>query len=129
MRLLAAFIAWLVGWIIYFDAVYEGGVPAMLVQPVITSIVATVSLGLVLLLGLVIRIPAIHRLWHSTSLLAGSIVAVSLVLLCFGSACGLTESYTSLKTGHESAVLHREAAIPAYLLLMFAIANWPIREW
>ena len=125
-RSLAALVAWCLGGMIVLGASYEGGVPAMFLQPILAAAVGAIFVVLSLSAGLVIRIPRVHRLWHSTPAIAGAMVVVSLATMCVGSQLGLSELHTSMKTGATSVVLRSDVAIVAYSVLMFAIVNWPL---
>jgi hypothetical protein len=127
-RSLAVLAAWCLGGVIFLGASYEGGVPAAFVQPVVAAFVSAVFVVLSLLAGLAIRIPRIKKVWHSTPVVAGSIVVFSLAIICLGAHLGLSERETSSKTGITSMVLRSDVAVSMYSLLMFAIVNWPLER-
>jgi hypothetical protein len=46
--------------------------------------------------------------------------------MCFGSRSGLTATYADPETGQSFVAIHPVAALAGYLLLLFAIAHWPL---
>jgi hypothetical protein len=129
-RVLAVFAAFIVGWIIYMIAmiltVYDG-ILSMIFQPFMAIICSGIVVTMTVLVGLVLKLPLLSRLWTATPALAIAMIAGSLFLLCFGSQLGIVETYTDPETHHSFQGLHSVVALSAYFAILFAIANWPFR--
>jgi hypothetical protein len=130
-RLLAVGVAFVVAWVVYMIAmmmtVYDG-LPSLILQPILGAIASGLVVGLALILGLLIRIPFVGKLWRRTPWGAALLTAGSAGLLCFGYALGLRETFTNPETGRSFQSLHSGAALGGYFALIFSLANWPFRE-
>jgi hypothetical protein len=130
-RVLAIFVAFVVGWIVYMVAmmmtVYDG-VISMIFQPFMAVLCSGFFVALALLLGLLLKIPLISCWWRSNRLWALTLVLGSLFILCFGSFLGITQVYTDHETGRQFTGLHSAAALSGYFALIFGLANWPFRD-
>jgi hypothetical protein len=128
LRLVASFIAWAVGWVVYMIAmamtVYDGFL-SLIFQPFIAVFVSAIFVFMALIVGLVFRIPAVGRLWRASRWTAIVLIALSLSLMCFGSAMGMTQTFIHPDTGEPIVGLHSAVALSSYFFLLFAIANWP----
>ena len=130
-RVLAVLAAFAVGWVVYMIAmvltVYDG-LLSLIFQPIMAALWSGLAVGLSLLAGLVLRVGPIARVWNGSRRWAVLIIAVSLFVLIFGYFLGLT--YVGIEPETEAAVviLHPAAALAGYFLLVFGIANWPIRR-
>lgn len=130
-RLLAVLAAFVAGWVAYMVAmvatVYDGLI-SLVFQPFMAAIVSglfvTGSLGLGFLLRM---IPGVGRGWDSNRWIAALMVLGSLFALCFGYSLGFRETQLNSETGRSFVTLDGRVAISGYFLLIFAIANWPIR--
>ena len=125
-RIIAVTAALSLGWVIYMVGmiltVYDG-ILSLILQPFIAVLASGVCVAVALLLGLVLRVPAISRWWTGTT---AALVAISgLLVLVFGYFLGLTYVGTSPETGTEVVTLHPLAALGGYFFLLFAVANWP----
>jgi hypothetical protein len=120
--------AWIIGWIVYMIAmmmtVYEG-LLSFIFQPIIGAVASSIFVGAALLVGLVFRIPVIAKAWTSSRWWAALLAVGSILVLCLGSAVGLTAVYTT-ETGSSFTGLHPIAGLAASFLLIFSIANWPL---
>jgi len=130
-RLLAIFVAFVIGWFAYMIAMmmtcYDG-VLSMIFQPIMEAIASSLFVGGGLLAGLLLRIPIIGKLWRSSWLWASGIALVSLLLMCFGSSLGMTEQFTDQETGRHWTGLHSGVGLTCYFTLLFALSNWPIKK-
>jgi hypothetical protein len=120
--------AWILGWLVYMVAMvltaYDG-LPSLILQPIVAAVSSTVFVGIALLAGLVLRIQPIRRAW--TAQCAAMLALLSLAVMCLGSKLGLTDVYTFPENGDRFTGLHPAAALSAYFLLLFSVANWPVR--
>ncbi len=106
--------------------VYDG-LLSMLFQPIIGGVVASLAVLGSLAVGLVFRIPAIGRAWRAVWFVAPALAVASVVLMCFGSRWGLTTTFTEPETGVKTTGLLPEVGITSYLVMVFVIANWPLK--
>ena len=135
---LVIILAFAVGWIVYIVALFVDpygydfsgfdGMIGLLIYFLIAALFSGVAVGLACLLGLLLRLPGMRQWWHSSYLWALALALLSLLTLWFGSQLGFTKEVTHLITGEEMEVLNPNLAIIAYFLLIFAIANWPIKS-
>lgn len=130
-RSVVILIAWAMGWLVYMIAmvmtVYDG-VLSLLFQPIMAAFFSAAFVGIALLIGLILRIPAISRAWRSSRLIAVGLAALSVFLMLFGSSMGLTQTLTDYRTGSHFVSLHWAVAFGSYFVLLFAIANFPLRK-
>jgi hypothetical protein len=130
-RMLRLLVAWGAGWVVYLIAAllwsYDG-IVSLILQPICAAVVSAVFVGAALLAGLVLRVRPVGRLWYSRSAWAGSLALACVAVMCFGSAARLTWEYTDPETGSTFAALHPGAALCSYLGLLFAMAHWPARQ-
>ena len=130
-RALAIFIALAVGWVVYMIAmamtVYDGLI-SMVFQPIIAMICSTLVVGISLLVGLLFKVPVVGRLWRASSIPAALLLVGSLLIFCFGFRFGLRETFIHPETHQQFEGLHPVAAVGAYCMLLFAIANWPFKK-
>ncbi|WP_435021218.1 hypothetical protein TA3x_002252 [Tundrisphaera sp. TA3] len=129
-RISRAMAAWCVGWMVDMVAMalwsYDG-LTSLLFQPIVAAIIASLGLGIVLLVGLVLRVRGIGRLWDATPSIAAGLAGASLAVMAFGSSVGLTGLFTDPDTGRSFSALHPAAALLSYVSLLFAVAHWPAR--
>ena len=52
----------------------------------------------------------------------------SIVLMCFGARWGMTQIFTDPDTGHQTVGLRSDVAIASYVVMVFAITNWPLKR-
>lgn len=101
-RFIAIIAAWVLGWLVYMVAmvvtVYDGAL-SLLFQPIIGAVIASLVVGLSLLVGLVFRVPPIGHAWRAAWFLSPTLAAASIVLMCFGAHWGLVETVTDHDTG------------------------------
>jgi hypothetical protein len=76
--------------------------------------------------ALIFRIPVIGKAWTSSRWWAALLAVGSILVLCLGSAVGLSAVYTNPETGSHFSGLHPIAALAGYFMLIFSIANWPL---
>lgn len=130
-RALTIALAFVVGWIVYMIAmvltVYDG-VLSLIFQPIMATLCSGFFVALALVVGLILKIPVVSRWWRATPLWALSLMLGSVFVLCFGSWLGITQVYTDQETGRQFTGLNVVAALSGYFTLIFAVANWPLRE-
>jgi len=129
-RLFAVLIAFIAGWVAYMVAmvatVYDG-LLSLLFQPVMAAVASGLFVGLSLVAGLLLMIPSLGKAWNSNRGIAGLMVLGSLFVLCFGYGLGFRETQVDPETGRTIVTLDGRVAIGGYFLMIFAIANWPLR--
>jgi hypothetical protein len=121
-------IAWGAGWAIYLVAALAwgyDGIASLILQPLCAAAVSAACVGAALLVGLVLRVRPVGRLWHTHRAWAAVIAAASLAVMGLGSSVGLTGVYADPETGRRFVALHPAAALLSYFLLLFALAHWP----
>lgn len=104
--------------------VYDG-LPSLVFQPIVATVVAGVVVGLSAVFGLVFLIPPLGRLWRGHPAEARATAAMCLALKTTGSMLGITDVYTDPNTGRRFVGLHPAAALLTYLGLVFVAMNWP----
>jgi len=107
--------------------VYDG-LLSMIFQPIIAVLCSSLTVGIALLVGLLFKIPALGQWWRVTPIPAALLVIGSLVILCFGSTLGLRHTFTHPETQQPIVGLRPDAALVGYFVLLFAIANWPVKR-
>jgi hypothetical protein len=129
-RALAILVALAVGWTVYMIAmmmtVYDG-LLSMIFQPIIGVICSSLTVGVALLVGLLFKIPVLGRWWRATPITAVILILASLVVLCLGSSFGLRRTFAHPETQQPIEGLRPDAALGGYFVLLFAMANWPMR--
>ena len=130
-RLIRVLAAWSLGWLVYMIAmvmtVYDG-ITSLIFQPIIAAVFSAVAVGVGLLVGCIFRIPPIGRLWSSSWFWAAALAGGSILTMIYGADWGLTEIFTDSETGHQSVGLKSDVALVSYFVLIFAVANWPVRR-
>jgi hypothetical protein len=130
-RVLTILVAVATGWVVYMVAmmmtVYDG-LPSMIFQPIMAVICSALTVGVGLVVGLLLKIPVLGRWWRATPITAAIFIVASLLVLCFGSTLGLSHTFTNPKTQEPIEGLRPDAALFGYFVLLFAIANWPLRQ-
>ena len=129
-RVLAVFVAFAAGWMVYMVAmvltVYDG-LLSLIFQPIMAALWSAFAVFLSLLVGLVLRVGPLSRVWNGSRRWAALIIVASLFVLIFGYFLGLTDVGIEPESEAEVVILHPVAALTGYFLLVFSIANWPIR--
>ncbi len=130
-RLIAVTAAFVAGWLAYMIAmvltVYDG-VLSLLFQPFVAALASGLFVGAALLAGLLLRVPGARSIWASNRWIAGLLALGSILLLCFGYSLGLRETQVDPETGRTLVVLDGRVALGGYFMMIFAIANWPVRR-
>jgi hypothetical protein len=130
-RALAVVAAFAVGWVVYMVGmvltVYDG-LLSLIFQPIMAGLWSGFVVVLSLLVGLVLRVRPVSRVWNGSRGWAVLIISVSLFVLIFGYFLGLTYVGINPETEAEVEMLHPAAAMACYFSLLFAIANWPVRR-
>src|SRR3954449_13257279 len=124
-------IAWLLGWIVYMmiilATVFDGGL-SFVIQGFVGIEVSGLCLGGAFLLGLVFKIPALGRWWKASRGWAAGLASISVAVLGASPMLGLTRNYLDDASGVEYTKLHPVICPLCYFLLIFAVANWPVRD-
>lgn len=130
-RLLAIATAFGVGWLVYMIGVLTeyDGVLSLLFQPIMAVFFSGLTVLLALLVGLVLRLPPLARLWNASAFWAFAVAGASQFFLICGYSLGLTDVGTHPETKQQFVMLHPAVAVGGYFFLVFSIANWPIRRW
>ena len=138
--------AFVVSWLIFMWMAMtdcEGDPLTAVTMPLGSAVYSGIAVGIVALLGRILRVPAIGNVWVQPLPLI--MVAAGLFILWLGIYLGLTETYTYIRpddldedghlieyvnrTADELKIvrtqLHWAAGLPAYFGCLFAIAYWP----
>ena len=130
-RAIAVCAAFAIGWIVYMIAmvmtVYDG-ITSLIFQPIIAAVFSSVAVGVGLLVGCIFCIPPMGRFWRSSWFWAAALAGGSILVMICGADWGLTQTFTNPETGHQSVGLRSDVALVSYLVLIFAVANWPVRR-
>jgi len=125
-------IAFAVGWLVYMigmlTTTYDG-LLSLIFQPIMAVFWSGLFVVLALLVGLVLRLPPLARIWNASPFWAFAVAGASQFSLIFGYSLGLTDVGTHPETKQQFAMLHPAVAVGGYFFLVFSIANWPIRRW
>ncbi len=120
---------WIIGFATYMIAmmmtVYDG-MTSFILQPIMGAIITTITLGACLIVGLVFHIPRVGRMWRKLWPVALLLAIGSVLLMCFGSTWGMATVFTDPETGQQITGLRPDVGISSYVVLVFAIANWPL---
>ena len=129
-RFIAIIAGWVLGWIVYMVAmvvtVYDG-IISMILQPIMGAVITTLVVVGSLIVGLIFRVPPIGRAWRAAWFLAPALVVGSIILMCFGARWGLTQTFTNPETGHQTVGLRTGIGITSFLVMVFAVTNWPVK--
>lgn len=129
LRFVFVLTAWCVGWTVYMIAmmltVYDG-LLSLLFQPVMAAWWSAVFTALALFFGLVFGIPLVGRTWRSSYVWPVALAAISVFVMCAGPFLGWTETFPG-ENGTPVTTLQPGLAIVSYFVLLFALANWPLR--
>lgn len=104
------------------------GIMSWIGAPIVATVLLAISLPVTLILGMSRRIPWFARMWYSGRTLAGCVLIASIVILVFGHALGMRESYTytnSLGDTVTATRLHSFVSLPAFFLAAFSVLYWP----
>lgn len=130
-RASAVFVAFCIGWLVYMVAmvltVYDG-LLSLIFQPILAALWSGFVVGLSLLVGLLLRLRPVSRVWNGSRRWAALIAITSVFILVFGYFVGITYIGVDPDTQQEIKILHPAAALGGYFFLLFSIANWPIRK-
>jgi hypothetical protein len=125
------FAAWVVGWVVYMVAmvltVYDGPL-SLIFQPIMAALVSGFCVGVSFVLGLVFKIPALGKLWNASRWTATVLAFASVCLMLFGTALGLTQTFTDPESGAKIVGLHSGLAMASYWVLLFSIVNFPLKK-
>jgi hypothetical protein len=103
---------------------YEG-LLSLVFQPLMATVVSGLFVGLALLIGLLLKVPAISRVWSASRLVPALTGLACVVVLTVGHRFGLIYVASHPETGQSITMLHPVAAVGAYFGLVFVVANWP----
>lgn len=129
-RLLSLSVSFVFGWIIYMIGVVVfpfDGMLSIVFQVFFGLIVSLVITSLSWLFGCIIKKNIAEKYMPSYRLHLISILFF-LVLLFFGYSLGLRDTYVDLETGVVFESVNMIVGITSYILIVFLIANWPLKE-
>ncbi len=134
-KMIPKFIAFFIGWLLYiiywlYTSYHNGyeGYAELITMPFFTAVMSAISVGIVLLVGLVLRIPPLKRWWSHTWLWAASIVIVSLFILRFGKSLGLKHINEFDNSQKSIEGFPRSIVFICFFSILFAVANWPMKK-
>jgi len=119
-------LAWITGWIAYmvvmFAMVFDG-IISLLFQPFIAIAASFLCVMIAWFLGLIFKVPILGRWWNSSWKLPAGLATISILIL-FASP-----TYEQIDSeGDHYLTLHPIIGPVCYFLLIFAVANWPLRS-
>jgi hypothetical protein len=119
-----------IGWIIYIIGVVVfpyNGIFTILFQFILGALITGIIVLVSWLMGLIIRkyIPKKYLPTYRTHLV---IIVICIFFLVFGYSLGLTSIYINSELGTTFQSGNMIVDIGAYLLIIFFIANWPIKQ-
>ena len=129
-RLLALLASFIAGWITYTVGVmvfpYDG-IIAIAFQAVIGAVLTGIVVALSCLIGFVLRkyVPIKYLPGYRVYLIA---IILCLFFLIFGYSLGLRGNYVDSETGTTFQSGNAIVGVGGYLLIIFFIANWPIKK-
>ncbi len=112
---------------IHFIITAHAGMLSIIFLPVFMGAASGLVVGVALLTGMVLRIPALERRWNSHRVLAGSLACAGVFVLVFGYWLGLTRIVDDPLRGGLVPTLHPAAFLGGWFALVFAVVNWPLR--
>ena len=130
-RGIAAFAAFCVGWVVYMVAMmvttYDG-VFSLIMQPFVAVLVSLTFVAAAFLAGLLMKALGLAKSWSRRPGWAALLAGLSLGIMLFGTAIGVTAVGIDPETGRSLKMLHPAAAVGSYFTLIFAVTNWPIQR-
>jgi hypothetical protein len=121
MRYLALWFACaVVIYVAFLDTPYTGPELSLVVVPIWSGVLSSFVLLVALLIGLPVRLPAISRIWHQTSLgviIAGTAMIVGLIII-----------FTAYNATQRATVTNGVRALCGLLAIEFGIIHCPQRR-
>lgn len=129
-RLIALFLSFIVGWVIYVVGVFSmpyAGFLGVLLQIVFGAVISGFIVLVSYLVGYIIK-KYFSKIIQIDNGIRIFILLLSLLLLIFGNRIGLTQQYFNPETGEVFQSLNANIAIICYISIIFLIANWPTQK-
>src|SRR5215472_16869893 len=122
--------AWLVGGAAYMilaiPVIGDAGFMAIPFQVIIGAVFSFVFIGFAALLGFLLRIPPLARLWYSSPIPPVVVLACAVFVILFGESCGLTIKVTSPENGMTYTFIHPAAGYGSMLAAVFATLHFSL---
>jgi hypothetical protein len=122
------FAAWFVGGVIYMffamEVVADAGFMAVPFQFIMGAVFSIVFVGFAALVGLLLQVPVLERVWYSSSFSSWAILMLSAVLILFGRALGLTTTISLPDSATTYKTLHPAVAYGSMLAAVFATLHF-----
>jgi hypothetical protein len=125
--LIASMLMWVAFFLMKLYDEYDG-IVSWIGAPIVATPLLAISLPVVLLLGLVRRNLTFASIWYSGTAISTIALVTSLVILIFGHALGIRETYTytnSLGDTVTASRLHSFISLPAFFVAAFSVLYWP----
>ena len=103
----------------------DGGFMAIPFQAIIAAVFSIAFVVFAALLGLLLRIPPLARLWYSSAIPPVVVLACALIVIFFGESHGLTITVTSPENGMTYKFLHPAAGYGSVFAAVFATLHFP----
>src|SRR3954454_7256615 len=120
--------AWLVGGFIYMffamEVVADAGFMAIPFQFVMGAVFSIVFVGFAALVGFLLRVPALARVWYSSSIPSFAVLAFAAFLILFGRELGLSTTISIPDSTATYKTLHPAVACGSMLAAVFAILHF-----
>ena len=121
--------AWIVGGLYYMilamEVVADAGVIAFPFQAVMGAFFSIVVVGLAFLVGQVLRIRSLNRVWYGSSMIALAVVLISFGIALFGREVGLTAMLQLSEDQSPYQTLHPAAAYGGMVAAVFGMLHFP----
>ena len=103
----------------------DGGFMAIPFQAIIAAVISILFVGFAVLLGLLLRIPLLARLWYSSPIPPVVLLACAFIVIFFGESHGLTIKVISPDNGMTYTFLHPAAGYGSVFAAVFATSHFP----
>jgi len=124
--------AWLVGAFIYMffamEVVADAGFMAIPFQFIMGAVFSIVFVGVAALMGFVLRVPALARIWYSSAFPSFALLGLAIVLIFFGRELGLTTTISIRDSPATYTTLHPAVAYGSMLATVFATLHFSRRH-
>ena len=106
------------------EVVADAGFMAIPFQFIIGAVFSIAFVGIAKLVGFLLRIPALARVWYSSSIPSFAVLAVAAVLILFGRELGLSTTISLPDSTVTYKTLHPAVAYGSMLAAVFATLHF-----
>ncbi|MBK1883446.1 hypothetical protein JIN85_13550 [Luteolibacter pohnpeiensis] len=120
--------AWFLGCILYLflalNVIGDEGIIGLLSQSIIGALFSIILVGVAWIVGLILRIPSVARLWYSNALPSISVILLALGVLYYGRDLGFITTYISTDANLPLQDLHPAAAFGSVFAAVFGTLHF-----